>query len=285
MKNAVILCGPPRYYKSSILKIKKYDKNADIYLFLWREDAGSRRRNLNDEIDLDFINQYCKSFTIQSPPNKSDVDTYSIPFDSDQSMPLNTISMFYSIKMCLQSVEASLINYSKVIRLRTDMILLRNIFGDKIFDDDTLLVSKNYIIRNSFISDHLMVGKFDIMKKLWFFQSLSHLIDDLKKNNNNPEKILSLRVSRHKIKTKRLYMRYKDYQIFYNPFVKHDPSWVKPINISRRKIKQLFDSEFENFSSDTQREINSLISKGRDLQNRSLFKRVTDRIIRYLNGK
>ena len=163
------------------------------------------------------------------------------------------MGMFYSVSSLLEIVKRSPLNYDFIIRLRTDCLIVDNDFFSPLLEENInkkIIVSKNYLIKHSWISDHISIGSIENMIKFWSFDDKISFYKTYKKIGYNPEKYLAYIAASKNIDIIESWVRFKDYLIIYNPPKTGDPELLKNI-ISEKGVNYLFknvNSVYKNSS-------------------------------------
>lgn len=227
-KIAILLAGPSRYINSTIKRIEllKNKKIIDYYIFLWEGDNGNKQRDMEEEFDNLWFNKLSVVFFAKASPfsEKSYNSYFPNKTEKNQSIASNIMGMFQSMRILASHLDASTTNYNYILRLRTDCILI----SDEIFKDDFLfenktLISMNYLIPYTWVSDHMMLTDKQSFIKIWTWSTSSELYKEYQKSDMNPEKLLSRKMKSLSIKPSYLWKRYLDYQIVYFPIKETEP--------------------------------------------------------------
>lgn len=249
MKVAVLLAGPFRYLDLVIERLdqiaKSKDVDIDFHCFIYSSDSGNKKRIVDNE-NWKFVESHPKMKTLIkcAPFDNDDFSKYINPdkVEKGQSILSSIMGMFYSVSSLLEIVKRSPINYDFVIRFRTDCLIVNDDFFSPLFEKDIdkkIIVSKNYLIPHSWISDHITVGSIENMIKIWSYESKIKFYNTYNKIGLNPEKYLAHIAKETRIDVVESWIRFKDYLIIYNPPKIQDPELLKNI-ISDKGVSYLF---------------------------------------------
>ncbi|KJF85813.1 hypothetical protein [Photobacterium phosphoreum] len=241
LKIAVLIAGPPRYINSVIDNIErvKGDRDIDYYVFLWKAESKSKAR---EEEQILNRGKYDIKYLIEAEPNleTSYDNIFKKQSDSGLSSHFNIIGMFNSMRILVQCLEIFNINYDYVVRMRTDCsIITKDFFPTERIDEGMALVSKNYLIPYSWVSDHIMVASVKTMIKVWSWKDNDYLHREYNQVGRNPEKLLARKLKKNNINVIDEWVRYKDYHIVYFPVKESDPEPFNK-NITDNGIKFFF---------------------------------------------
>jgi hypothetical protein len=249
MKVAILLAGPFRYLDLVIERLDQIAENKDInidyYCFIWSYDNGNKKREIDNE-NWEFVENHPNMKTIirSAPFDNDDYSKYINPnnVEGNQSFLSNIMGMFYSVSSLLEIVKRSPLNYDFVMRLRTDCLIVKDDFFSPLFEKDInkkIIVSKNYLIKHSWISDHITIGSLENMIKIWSYDDKIEFYKTYKKIGLNPEKYLAHIATRKRLHIIESWIRFKDYLIIYTPPKAEDPELLKNI-ISEKGVNYLF---------------------------------------------
>ncbi|WP_318498359.1 hypothetical protein [Photobacterium leiognathi] len=251
LKIAVLIAGPARYVNSVIDNIERVKGNRDIdyFVFLWKAESRSKARK-----DEQILNRgkYDIKYLVEAEPNSetSYDNIFKKQSDSGLSSHFNIIGMFNSMRVLVQCLEIFNINYDYVVRMRTDCSIITEDFfpADKI-EDGIALVSKNYLIPYSWVSDHIMIASVKTMIKVWSWKDNDYLHSEYNKVGRNPEKLLARKLKRNNINVIDKWVRYKDYHIVYFPVKESDPESFNS-NIIDNGVESFFINAGKIYSRD-----------------------------------
>ena len=252
-KIAILLAGPSRYINSTIKRIEliKGKKSIDYYIFLWAGDNGNKQREMEEEFDNLWFEKLSIAFFAKATPfSESSYNTYfANKTEESQSIASNIMGMFQSMRILASHLDASTTTYEYVLRLRTDCILI----SDDIFKEDFLfgnktLISMNYLIPYTWVSDHMMLTDKESFIKIWSWPTSIELYDQYQKSDMNPEKLLSQKMKSLNIKHSYHWVRYLDYQIVYFPVKNSEPHCINDF-LKSSTVKELYDKIDEVIAS------------------------------------
>jgi hypothetical protein len=245
-KLAVFIAGPIRYVKRVVERLDFLFKEKISYkyfIFLWNQDLGNKTRLFYDNDYMTLIDHDRLSLLIIEEAYTEDEIKKIYDVQEVGHSTINaTIGMFYSMNRLIRSlsIKPDSKEYTHVLRIRTDCLILNNNFIDMLdFETDDIIVSKNCLIPNDQVSDHIMFAKKNIFERVWGFDSLAGMMQEYKKNGANPEVYLSYKLKGYAIKDS--IIRYKDYYIIYNPPKNNDALYIKKMVSSKEGIYKLFN--------------------------------------------
>jgi len=249
MKIAVFLSGPIRYADRVINKIESLNPtfDFDFFVHLWEDDKTDKARigtsNLMGLIDNPMK---VKSLTIEKALDmESIVDKYGEWTDTHSHVS-SMFGMFSAINKLIKILSADIDYeaYTHVLRLRTDVALLGDDFFNNIdFKNDYIYIAKNFVINDTWISDHIMLAKVKTFRKIWEYKNFYSFEKKFSYYARNPEFYL-----KHKVSTRNLvnkWVRYEDYHIVYNPVKDSDPELFKEV-YDAGGIEALFDFKHDD---------------------------------------
>jgi len=259
MKFAVMVAGPIRYVLS-VIEVLETKKNIDLFIHIWSDDTGNKKRLDEDDADLLKLQSLSnvKYLFIAKPYTDNDFKAdLSCDVELGQSNMASVLGMFISMNVLVNVVSLMPEKYKAVIRLRTDCLIM----VDELFDDfpvnKEVFVSKNYLIPHEWVSDHIMAGSVESMLDIWGWDSIEELYRTYNKAKTNPELLLSQKIKRLGISVNEKWLRYRDYNIIYNPPKANDLSWIASV-IENHGVKFLFENWKGYVDKD---EIDSLLRK------------------------
>lgn len=225
---AVLLAGPSRYINATINRIEliKHKRLIDYYIFLWADDFGNKKREMEEEFDEDNFKNLSIVFFSKAKPFTE--ESYNTRFTKDteerQSIVSNIMGMFQSMRILCTHLDASTTEYDYVLRLRTDCILVSdNVFIPNFSCENKTHISMNYLIPYAWVSDHIMLTNKRDFIRIWSWNSSQELYSEYQKAGMNPEKLLSRKLKKLNIKPVYTWLRYLDYQIVYFPVKVDEP--------------------------------------------------------------
>lgn len=289
-KVAVLLAGPSRYINSTIESIYRvYDKNSvDLYIYLWKSDKGSKVRESEEVFPLENISENnIRFFALAEPEAPNNYDKiFKSKTESGQSVASSIVGMFNSMRILVNQVEMSTVDYKIVIRLRTDCAISSSNFLDlKRISDNEVYCSKNYLIPHKWVSDHIMAGSKTAMLKVWGWKNTRELYKGYVKCDMNPEKLLAYRLKKVGIKPVEKWIRYDDYHIVYNPVKNGDPeaynTYLKEHSVDTL-FRNICDVKLENYIH-----IKSLIQdqkKNQDYYAKNIFYKAYFRLLNIIRS-
>ena len=130
------------------------------------------------------------------------------------------MGMFYSMNLLCHHLKLlpDFNTYTHILRLRTDSLFLNEDFFNLLdFDSNAVQVSKNHLLENDIISDHIMFAKKELFFHFWKFEDIYEISELYKKAGRNPEYLLTYIAKKKKLDVKATIIRYVDYYIIYNP--------------------------------------------------------------------
>lgn len=227
-KIAVLLAGPSRYINSTIKRIEsiKNKRLIDYYIFLWVDDFGNKKREMEEEFDEDnFKNLSIVFYSKAKPFSEESYNSYFTEETEDrQSIVSNIMGMFQSMRVLATHLDASTTKYDYVLRLRTDCILISDdVFTENFSCENKTHISMNYLIPYTWASDHIMLANKRDFIRIWSWSSSRELYSEYQKVGMNPEKLLSRKLKMLNIKPVYSWLRYLDYQIVYFPIKVDEP--------------------------------------------------------------
>jgi len=228
---AVLLAGPSRYINATIKRIEliKNKRLIDYYIFLWQDDLGNKRREMEEEFNEELLKELSIVFYSKATPFSE--ESYSSYFTEEteerQSIASNIMGMFQSMRILAAHLDASTTKYDYVLRLRTDCILISDdVFKKGFTSENETHVSMNYLIPYAWVSDHIMLASKHDFIRIWSWSNSNELYSEYKKSGMNPEKLLSRKLKKLNIKPVYKWLRYLDYQIVYFPIKIGEPPCV-----------------------------------------------------------
>ncbi|MFL0976418.1 hypothetical protein ACJO1P_12545 [Vibrio parahaemolyticus] len=246
-KLAIILTGPYRYADNVIKSLERIiseEINYDFFVHIWEEDLGNKVRDgVTLERDLLSENPNVKSITFGKAYSEADIAS-KWGGDTGCHSTINAMfGMFTAInsQIALIKILPDYDSYTHVLRIRTDCAL----FLDEINRDvltESIIVSKNYSIPDSWVSDHLMLTTFDIFDKIWGFKNIEEFAQRFDKSGRNPEKMLADRIRDigYLRRLLPIWIRGESYHIVYNPPKNDDPKAIVEL-ITKEGINSVFN--------------------------------------------
>ncbi|TEW55753.1 hypothetical protein E2R68_05100 [Psychromonas sp. RZ22] len=227
MKIAVFLSGPIRYADKVINKIEslntKYD--FDFFVHIWAEDKTSKARDGASKV-MDLIDNptKIKALIIEEAIDMEEIVKKYGAWTDTHSHVSSMFGMFCAINKLINvlSTDVNYDTYTHILRLRTDVALFGDDFFDGIdFNSNKVYVAKNYIINDTWVSDHIMLAKNKTFKKIWGYKNFKAFEKNFSYYARNPEFFLKHKVNKKQLVNK--WLRYENYQIVYNPIKESDP--------------------------------------------------------------
>jgi hypothetical protein len=271
MKLAIAISGPPRNILQMLSRVEKdlisIDYKADVFVHLWRQDGGTKARSTSCIADaslLDKIQSYSciKSLSVESPFCDDDYKLFPRELlEEGQSNVAAVMGMFVGVNRLISNIKVSPIQYSHVLRLRTDCILIQNNFFKHLseLDKSKTYVSKNYQIPHAWLSDHIMFAPLDSFAALWELNSWKSFFERYRKAGANPERYLANMLQAFNfIDVEEKWLRYQDYHILYDNRRLPDPSWVERVN--SKNIYEVFEHPEEYIGEQGFDEIHELLA-------------------------
>ena len=293
MKNlAIFISGPPRNVHDLLNRINsdaisiKY--KFSVFLHLWMNDGGTKSRGDDQLLDVNQLQSeysWIKQIIVESP--YEDGDYLGFPFkklEEGQSNAAAVMGMFLGVNRLINGVGLNPVTFTHILRLRTDNVLLGREFFLNISNmlDDTIYVSRNYLIPYRWVSDHIMLAPVKKFSALWRVDSLKIFFADYSKNGANPERYLGWKARKlGYYKTLKVgWVRYKDYHILYNSPRKNDPSWCG--RLTMKDVETLFLTPEKIVGKSDVEEINYMLERlkyNQDRYARPIYQKLISRFL------
>jgi len=289
------MAGPSRYVNSVTERLNNIFEprlEYDFFYFIWDDDLGNKKRRDEEKYYNDIIkSNKTKCFILNKSYTAEEIQKLT-KFEQDNShSTINAmIGMFTSMNiLChhLMLLPDSL-EYTHILRIRTDCLILDNNFlHDSLFKKNNVLVSKNYVIPDSWISDHIMFAKKDLFLKFWKHKNVYEIIDLYKKGEMNPERTLSYIAKINYLDVQAIFTRYVDYHIVYNPAKENEPESLNAYLNKNDNLRELFinhnkylvKDEFTAMSNSLKQNISNL---NEAFRKKSLLERIKNKVKRFL---
>lgn len=245
---AIFISGPYRNLRFMLQRlsheVEEIDYNFDVFVHIWSEDLGVKKRVEVDRLDSERIRNdfpFIKVLIIEKPFLDEDFTYFNLErFEDGQSNPAAIMGMFIGLSRLINCIENSPVKYSHVLRLRTDMIIFDDYFYRNLeiyLATNKIHTSQNYLIPYKWVSDHVILAPTKYFIKMWP-KINTNFYKSYKENGLNPEKFLAFQLKKLKAKAIPTFIRYLDYQIVYSKRNKNDPYWVTKIN--NENIEEIF---------------------------------------------
>jgi hypothetical protein len=287
-KIAVAIAGPIRYVVSTVVSMQKKDIEGkfDYFIHLWNEDTGNKKRDLTESSSVEMLHAMeTVKYVIYAKPyiDKNFVEKIDITAEEGQSNIASILGMFISMDVLMKIINTMPENYGYCLRMRTDCLFMESDFFISYPASNEVQVSKNFLIPHAWVSDHLMFAKMDVMVKIWCWSTTDELYKAYVKADANPEKLLSKKIKKLKITIFERWIRYRDYQIIYNPPKNNDPKWVQSalLNESVQNIYLNFNSMRADYLDDVE-DIIYAQKENQDYYSKPLIKKVFIKIKKWM---
>lgn len=248
-KIAIFVSGPYRhcnYVVSQVSKIINSDHEFDFFIHLWESDSSLKTRSATGTyFDLES-NRRVKKLIVEQPLIEDEVierirdKGLNFSYDKDcyigHSPINNVIGMFYGINKLYRYLDENNLmkDYSHVLRLRTDISIIKKNVIPKEIDNDVVYVSYNPLVEDYKVSDHSMLMGINDFEKIWLMND--DFYNTIMKSKYNPEIYLGNVFNKNKIKTKTLLKRFSEYNVIYEEPKPFDPKFI----INRNDIHDVY---------------------------------------------
>jgi hypothetical protein len=201
---------------------------------IWAEDKTSKARDGATKV-MDLIDNptKIKTLIIEEAIDMEEVVKKYGAWADTHSHVSSMFGMFCAINKLINVLSADINcdTYTHILRLRTDIALFGDDFFDGIdFNSNKVYVAKNYIINDTWVSDHIMLAKTKIFKKIWGYKNFKAFEKDFSYYARNPEFFLKHKVKKKDIVNK--WLRYENYQVVYSPIKEGDPDTLNKLQES-----------------------------------------------------
>jgi len=252
-KIAIFMSGPIRYAPFVAAQLPRAIHNHDFEVFyhLWTKDTGNKVRRAEQASMSDLLACPHTKVVIAQTPYNRDVyaDTVGTQTNSNSVIEA-TMGMFCGVnQLChyLNQLPDSL-DFSHVLRLRTDCLIISDDFGRKLDPSSNVLTfSDNPHIPEPWVSDHICFAEQEKFFAIWKFDEMSDVFRAYIRGNRNPESTLAERakvVLHDECVLSRSLKRYVDYHIVYSPPLANDPDWLKN-GMQDVGVRELFQNPLE----------------------------------------
>ena len=208
---AICLSGPKRFIEETLSNVEYVFGNFSFSIFIhtWIDET-TRTQNWRQKI-LNNHPAVTVLLVEKGLDNRiADEDLNRISSGSN-SPSYNTVSMFYGVLQCLRAVEESKGTFTHIARVRSDFMSTKSL--KFLPDEGEIFTSTNPHIPFSWLSDHFMVGSYRDMLDLWSFKDEKEIVFEYLKNGRNPERLLSNRQKKARLKRRPVFRRFISYAI------------------------------------------------------------------------
>ncbi|EGQ9283923.1 hypothetical protein F7U74_21305 [Vibrio vulnificus] len=245
-KLAIILTGPYRYADNvirSLERIVSEEIDYDFFVHIWEEDLGNKVRDgVNLDRELLLENKNVKSVTFGKAYSEVEISSKWGSKTGCHSTINAMFGMFTAInsQIALIKILPDYDSYTHVLRIRTDCALFIKEINREMLTQN-IIVSKNYSIPDSWVSDHLMLTTLPIFDRIWGFKNIEEFVCRFDKSGRNPEKMLADRIREigYWERLLPIWFRGESYHIVYNPPKNDDPKVISEL-INRQGIDSVF---------------------------------------------
>lgn len=289
---AIFISGPYRYLRYMLgrfrLEAKNLDYDFDVFVHVWSQDLGAKKRIEEDKLDSERIRRdfpFIKVLIVEKPFQDKDFTYFDLnDFEVGQSNPAAIMGMFIGLSRLTSCIVNSPKKYTHILRLRSDMIIFEDKFFRKLktyFSSNKVHTSQNYLIPYSWVSDHIILGPTKYFLDLWPNIN-AQFYKNYQKNGLNPERFLASQAKKFKSKLQPTFIRYSDYHIVYSQQNKNDPSWVRKIR--KENIENIFLEPKKYLTDADYTEIKQIILKQKKNQDYYALPNIKKLFIKILNG-
>jgi hypothetical protein len=254
-KTAVFISGPPRYVTYLVDQLDEVlaEVDCDYFFHMWKDDLGNKVRNEQCEGWQElWRHPRTKVFLLQAPYAEGDFERRSWRASGRVAacgMPASsinaTVGMFSSVHTLCNALESlpDFEDYTHVMRLRTDTLILADDFASKLSPDPTVITAAaSNRIAPGRLCDHFMFAPVDLFFACWKHdaETVYRVYESV---NYSPEQTLAQLQKRYASSAtlQHAIKRFEDYHIVYNPTRSDDPAWINRI-IETCGVQDLYEN-------------------------------------------